>query len=81
MTFDRTRARRLPGDVLMAPRTDVPDSDNCFAILHTKGRELGRMQVFQDGSVGWWREEGEQARLAADAEVALTRLLGEGDAA
>jgi hypothetical protein len=80
MTFDRTRARRLPGDVLMAPRTDVSDSENCFAILHTNGRVLGRMQVFKDGSVGFWREEGAQANLAADPEVALDRLLGDANA-
>lgn len=77
MTFDRTRARRLHGDVLMAPRTDIADAENCFAIVHTKGQVIGRMQVFKDGAVGYWREDSEQARLAADPEVALTRLLAD----
>lgn len=80
MTFDRTRARRLHGDVLMAPRTDIPDSGNCFAIVHTKGRVIGRMQVFKDGAVGYWRDDGEQAKLATDPEAALTRLLADHEA-
>lgn len=77
ITFDRTRARRLHGDVLMAPRTDIADSENCFAIVHTKGRVIGRMQVFTDGTVGYWRDDAEQARLAADPDAALTRLMAD----
>jgi hypothetical protein len=32
---------------------------------------LGRVQVFKDGSAGYWLDEGEQAKLAATLDVAV----------
>lgn len=79
MTFDIKRAQTLSGGVhaLLAPRTDVPDAARCFAVLHPHNPTivLGRVQIFSDGTAGYWREDGEQAKLVATVEVAVRRLL------
>ena len=76
MTFDLSRARQMPTiAVLLVPRTDVPDSERCFAVLHPNdNRALGRVQVFKDGSAGYWIDEEEQAKPAATLDMAVKRL-------
>jgi hypothetical protein len=78
VAYDRSRAQSLMGGALLAPRTDIPDSERCYVAIHPGDHERpirGFIQVFKNGSVGYWLEPMQQAKDAATMEVAMARLL------
>lgn len=58
----------------LAPRTDVERSEECFVGVDTSGRPVGNIQLFKDGTAGYWREPGEKALHATSWEEAFRRL-------
>ena len=74
-TWDDNAVMPAPyGTTLMARRTDVPHSE-CYVSLSHDGKELrGFVQVFPDGSAGYWKVECEQATAAPSLVEAIRKL-------
>ncbi len=61
--------------VKLLPRDDVRPEEGCFYAVTETGTRIGYVQVFKDGTAGYWRRVGEQAKLAASPEMACAALL------
>ena len=60
---------------LLLPRPDIRDEENCYTCVAPGTHEVyGFVQVFRDGSAGYWRNRGDQA-LRANNETEACRAL------
>ncbi len=74
-TWDPTAAVKQSHGVFIAPRTDIPNAEGSFAVLHEGKTLRGFVQVFKDGSAGYWKDYGQQATVAPNLKAALDKLF------
>lgn len=73
MTFDPNLATQVVNGCQVQRRTDVGPSERCYVV--TTGVHTGYIQVFPDGSAGYWKKLGEVAKPAVSFEDALTKVF------
>lgn len=60
--------------MILVPREDIRPEEQCFWAVTEEGKRIGRIQIFKDGSAGYWTHHCEQAKPAATPQIAYDIL-------
>lgn len=58
----------------LLPRNDIRPEEGCFICYSDNDKKLGYVQVFKDGTCGYWTTLMEPAKPAATPEIAMQIL-------
>jgi hypothetical protein len=71
---DASAVEHVPGGYLQI-RKDIAPSERCFVAIDEDKKPLGFLQIYANGTSGYWREAKQQAQPAQSSDEALRRLL------